>query len=111
MTVALSCFALLFLSSAAFFHASSKRSWFKHLRESTNARRIAKLAGWALLGLALVLISVAWGWAKGVSAWFALLFLAGIASLLIATLFNRAHLPAGFVMLVAAAGTKAIAPE
>ncbi|MBK1680952.1 DUF3325 domain-containing protein [Rhodocyclus tenuis] len=39
-----------------------------------RSRRLAlRLAGWGLLGLALWLCSLAWGWAIGPVAWFGLL--------------------------------------
>lgn len=54
----------------------------KHLLQrslSPQATRLAKITGWALLGVALILAAVQWRFSIGVVTWFGWLSLAGVA--------------------------------
>lgn len=101
MEVATITFAWLYWACAAFYHADRKRSWVLAMRSSPRSRSAARVFGWASLGGSLALIIVSWGWQRGIPAWFALLFLAGMASLFLATLARRAHVASVGAMGVA----------
>lgn len=101
-------FSLLYIGCAAFYHSAADRTWLSNQTRSPYFLKAARYLGWALFLLALAILVASWGWQRGLSAWFALLFLAGITSIFIAALWRRLHLSSAALIAVLAAANLVI---
>lgn len=93
---------MVYIASMAFFHADPKRSWLHERPKDSGLSRTLVVFGWLLIIGSLGFLCKAWGWERGLAAWFLLLFIAPASSLLLSAFNRAACLPAG--TLIAATG-------
>ena len=94
MVTALSA-CMLYAACAGFYQAGAQRTSLARLKTEVRLRRLVFAGSWVLALIALVLAAAPQGWERGVPIWLGLLTAAGAASLLIAALYPRWHLPSG----------------
>ncbi|MEM8986183.1 MAG: DUF3325 family protein [Pseudomonadota bacterium] len=87
--------ALSYLACALFFQSGARRSTIELLKTSERAQTGARIAGWALLVLALFLFSAPQGWERGVTIWIGAVAFAGGVSLLVSALRPNWHAYSG----------------
>lgn len=89
--------ALLYVSSAGFFHAGAKRTAFAKVKASPALRRMLSVLAWAGVIAALALIVSRKGWEVGVFLWLGAWVIAAITSVFLEALWKKAHLPSAAV--------------
>ncbi|MEM9256698.1 MAG: hypothetical protein AAGA91_14725 [Pseudomonadota bacterium] len=85
-------FNMTYMACAVLYHCGRRRSALPAMRRMGWARAVGYTLSWVLMAWALQVTATPQGWERGVPIWLGILTLAGMCSLILATLVPRAHL-------------------
>ncbi len=91
-------FSILYLSMVLFYHSNKKRTSIHKIKQTQGADKFLRLLAWLTLIFSTYLLVIANGAEIGITLWLALITLAAIVSMMVATFTQKSHL--GSVILI-----------